>query len=160
MKIPVKIKLHNPLSLNNFAITDERLYSVKQVTQKYHWKFLRPQTNPLYPTQFPILLFNSQCVKSGYAVFKGENSLWDVLYTGRQLHQHSTFFSPCFKGENIIMWLYLHCNKQTNIKGVLLDSELSRSQRSCSTRTAAENTGLKVTVLPLCLDLNVKVNYF
>lgn len=33
MKIPVKIKLHNPLSLNNFTITDKRLYSVKQVTQ-------------------------------------------------------------------------------------------------------------------------------
>lgn len=33
MKIPVKIKLHNPLSLNNFTITDKRLNSVKQVTQ-------------------------------------------------------------------------------------------------------------------------------
>ncbi len=33
MKIPVKIKLHNPLSLNNFTITDKRLHSVKQVTQ-------------------------------------------------------------------------------------------------------------------------------
>lgn len=33
MKIPVKIKLYNPLSLNNFTITDKRLYAVKQVTQ-------------------------------------------------------------------------------------------------------------------------------
>jgi len=33
LKIPVKIKLHNPFSLNNFTITDKRLCSVKQVTQ-------------------------------------------------------------------------------------------------------------------------------
>ena len=33
VKIRVKIKLHNPLSLNNFTITNKRLYSVEQVTQ-------------------------------------------------------------------------------------------------------------------------------
>lgn len=35
VKIPVKIKLSNPLSPNNFTLSDKRLNSLKQVSQKY-----------------------------------------------------------------------------------------------------------------------------
>lgn len=72
MKIPVKIKLHNPLSLNNFTITDKRLYSVKQVTQNT-WKRGFSEVRIILYTQlnfkYRCLILNMQYLNR----FEGEN---------------------------------------------------------------------------------------
>lgn len=81
VKIPVKIKLGNPLSPNNFTLADKRLNSLKQVSQKYQRAcFLRSWNNPLSPTQFQISRPNTR-----YAIFErregGEThsgSLWGI----------------------------------------------------------------------------------
>lgn len=74
MKIPVKIKLPNPLSPNNFTLSDKRLNSLKQVSQKYQRApFPQSWNNPLSPTQFQISGSDTR-----YAIFEGKRNTQGV----------------------------------------------------------------------------------
>lgn len=79
LKIPVKIKLHNPLSLNNFTITDKRLYSVKQVTKNITEHGFSEVRIILYTQlnfKYRCLVLNMQYLN----IFEGGNvrSLWSI----------------------------------------------------------------------------------
>lgn len=84
VKIRVKIKLHNPLSLNNFVITNKRLYSVEQVTQNMRERGFSEVRIILYPQ----LNFKYRRLIRNMQYLKGENiqSPWGVnsVYTELQ----------------------------------------------------------------------------
>lgn len=69
MKIPVKIKLRNPLSPNNITLTDKRLNSLKQVTQNIIERGFSKVRIILYPQ----LNFKYLCLIRYMQYLKGEN---------------------------------------------------------------------------------------